>query len=226
VDGTIVVNIPQRMLFFRTGERVFSAPVAVGSRGWPTPVAPFRILEKETDPTWDVPDSIALEARDRGQRLPAKVPPGPNNPLGRHWLGLSIGSVGIHGTNAPASLYGAVTHGCIRVHPDDIALLFELVKVGSPGRTIYEPILLADDGHDVYLEVHPDVYRRTSGSLQDQARLMASSRGLAERIDWARADAVIAARAGIARQVTALPASDTPPRPFSTATCRRSQIQR
>ena len=201
-DGMIIVNIPQRMLFFKAENRLFSAPIAVGSAGWKTPQSPFTILVKETEPTWDVPESIAIEARARGLQLPAKVPPGPGNPLGRHWLGLSIGGIGIHGTNAPSSVYSAVTHGCIRMHPDDIAVLFDLVGQGTPGRSIYEPILLTKDAEEVFLEVHPDVYRRNSLPAMIQVQAMAIRAGLTERIDWTRAEQVAALHHGIARDVT------------------------
>jgi L,D-transpeptidase ErfK/SrfK len=203
LDGVIVVNVPQRMLFFRAEGRAFSAPVAVGSRGWQTPLTPFTIRTKEVDPTWDVPDSIAAEARAKGQKLPAKVPPGPANPLGRYWLGLSIGSVGIHGTNAPASIYGTVTHGCIRMHPDDVAALFSLVEVGSPGVTLYEPILLAEEDGEIYLEVHPDAYRRMAGAPAHSVRAIAAALGITERIDWEEAGRVVQRKAGIARPVAA-----------------------
>jgi len=200
--GAITVNIPQRLLFFGEGERVFHAPVAVGSRGWPTPMTAFTVLVKEVDPTWDVPASIAAEARAKGKILPEKVPPGPANPLGRHWLGLSVGSIGIHGTNAPASIYQSVTHGCIRVHHDDVATLFELVLVGTPGRIVYEPVLLAEAYGDIWLEVHPDVYRRIRMTPAEQVRQAAVDLGLDGRIDWEAAARVVAARHGIARIIT------------------------
>jgi len=202
-EGVILVNVPQRMLFYRTAEEVWSAPVAVGSRAWATPLAPFEVVAREQDPTWDVPESIAAEARAKGQTLPAKIGPGPNNPLGRHWLGLSVGSIGIHGTNAPSSVYRAATHGCIRVHPDDISVLFDRVEVGTRGETIYEPVLLADDGANVFLEVHPDVYRRSRVGVLDEVRALASKAGMLDSIDWARARQVAADREGIARIVTA-----------------------
>lgn len=200
--ATILINVPQRMLFSDAGDRMFHAPIAVGSRGWQTPVAPFTVLLKEADPTWDVPASIAAEARAKGRSLPARVPPGPGNPLGRHWLGLSIGSVGLHGTNAPTSIYQAVTHGCMRMHPDDVAVLFELVEEGTAGAIVYQPILLVEDGGEIWLEVHPDVYRRSRGTPLAQARELAASRSLDGRIDWAIAGRVVAAREGIARVVT------------------------
>jgi L,D-transpeptidase ErfK/SrfK len=203
LDGVIVVNVPQRMLFFRDGNAVFSAAVAVGSRGWQTPLAPFEVRTKETDPTWDVPASIAAEARAKGRDLPSRVPPGPTNPLGRHWLGLTVGSVGIHGTNAPASIYGAVTHGCIRVHPDDVAVLFDLVDIGTPGVIVYEPILLAEENGEIYLEVHPDAYGRLTEPPLQAARSLAAAMGIADRIDWAAAGQVVQRQHGIARPVTA-----------------------
>ena len=130
---SIVVNVPQRMLFAAIGHSVVAYPVAVGRAEWPTPLGEFSIATKETNPSWDVPESIRAEARRAGRSLPARVPPGPNNPLGAYWLGLSAGRVGIHGTNAPRSIYQVITHGCIRLHPDDIAALFGHVRVGARG---------------------------------------------------------------------------------------------
>ena len=209
----LVVNLPQRMLFF-FDRGVVGLPVAVGRRTWPTPIREFRVVTRETDPTWDVPASIREEARQLGRSLPASVPPGPTNPLGRFWIGLTGGAVGVHGTNAPSSIYGAVTHGCVRLHPDDIAWLFPRVQIGMTVRTIYEPVLFADVGGQVFLEVHPDVYRRASISLAS-VRARAADRGLAGRIDWTRAAGVVALHHGIARDVTAgrTDASDEGSRP-------------
>jgi L,D-transpeptidase ErfK/SrfK len=197
----IVVNLPQRMLFFFEREAV-GLPVAVGRRTWPTPASEFRVAMRETDPTWDVPASIRDEARRQGRSLPLSVPPGPTNPLGRFWIGLAGGAIGLHGTNAPSSIYGAVTHGCMRLSPDDIAWLFPRVQIGMTVRTVYEPVLLADVDGRVFLEVHPDVYRRAPISLAS-VRARAADRGLAGRIDWTRAARVVALQHGIARDVTA-----------------------
>jgi L,D-transpeptidase ErfK/SrfK len=207
----IVVNLPQRMLFFFERE-VVGLPVAVGRRTWPTPRGEFRVVARETDPTWDVPASIRDEARRQGRSLPASVPPGPANPLGRFWIGLTGGAIGVHGTNAPSSIYGAVTHGCMRLHPDDVAWLFPRVQIGMTVRTVYEPLLLADVGGQVFLEVHPDVYRRAPISLA-AVRARAAERGLDDRIDWTRAARVVALQHGVARDVTAGP----PARPLTRA---------
>lgn len=211
--GVLVINVPQRMAFLDSGAGVEGYPVAVGRRDWQTPVGPFTIVTAEEDPTWDVPASIQEEARRAGKSLPSKVPPGPDNPLGKFWLGLSVGGVGVHGTNAPGSIYGAVTHGCVRMHPDDIARLFPRLAVGSAGRIIYEPILLAVVDGGIFLEVHRDVYRRVQTEARADARALASILGLNDWVDWDAAERVVEARQGIARPVGRF----REPRPVSRA---------
>lgn len=199
--GVLVINVPQRILFYEIDGTIAALPVAVGQADWRTPLRPFTVVRKETNPTWEVPASIREEARQTGRSLPAVVPPGPNNPLGRFWLGLSIPGVGIHGTNAPASIYRATTHGCIRVGPDDIAWLFPRVELGARGEIIYEPVLLGAIGGDVVLEVHRDVYGLAGGDVHERLRETARLAGLENSIDWQQAAAVLAARHGVARAV-------------------------
>lgn len=199
--GMLVVNVPQRMLFYSGDAGIDGVPVAVGQPGWQTPTQPFTVVIKEIDPSWEVPVSIQEEARRAGKPLPAVVPPGPTNPLGRFWLGLSIPSVGIHSTNAPSSIYRVTTHGCIRVGPDDMARLFPRVPVGTRGVIAYEPVLLAVVGDDVFLEVHPDVYRRLRVDVVTAVRTRAEAAGIEHTIDWTIAERVIRARDGVARSV-------------------------
>jgi L,D-transpeptidase ErfK/SrfK len=198
----LVINVPQRMLFHDAGEMVMGAPLAVGKPSWRTPLGAFTIIAHEEDPTWDVPASIMAEARRAGRQLPASVPPGPSNPLGKYWLGLSIGGVGIHGTNAPSSIYHAVTHGCMRLAAADIATLFARVSPGTAGVIVYEPVLMALDGGEILLEVHPDIYRRVPDAA-GVAHALARSLGVEQDVDWALAGQIIAARHGVARQVSA-----------------------
>jgi L,D-transpeptidase ErfK/SrfK len=197
----VVVNIPQRMVFHRN-ETVTGMPVAVGGPQWATPTGSVTIVTREENPTWDVPRSILDEARRRGRSQPARVPPGPANPLGAFWLGLSLGSIGLHGTNAPTSIYGFVSHGCIRLHPDDIAWLFSRVAIGDRVEVIYEPVLLAAVGSRVFLEVHSDPYRLVAPTLE-RVRDVAAALGLTKRVDWAAARRVTQLRHGVARDVTA-----------------------
>jgi L,D-transpeptidase ErfK/SrfK len=200
----LVVNIPQRMVFHRGADGLtVGYPVAVGRRDWPTPVGTFVVSAMERHPTWNVPPSILEESRRQGRIQRPVVPPGPDNPLGDFWIGLSRTGIGIHATNRPSSIFRAVSHGCIRVHPDDMAQLFARVQPGTPGHIVYEPLLLADTGDKVYLEVHPDVYRRTPEQPRSVAYARAVAAGVADRIDWTFVEAVIAGREGVARDVTA-----------------------
>ncbi len=148
-DG-IVINVPQRMLYlFRQGRLVAHYPVGLGRPDWPTPLGLRHIRSKEIDKDWLVPPSIQEEMRCAGQPVLTRVPPGPDNPLGRHWIGLKPGWWGIHGTNAPASVYDFRSHGCIRLHPDDIADLFDRVALGDPVEIIYQTVLLAQSPEGV-----------------------------------------------------------------------------
>lgn len=200
-EVTLLLNIPQRLLFLRDGTGVRAYPMAVGTSGWPTPAGLFRIIDKETDPTWDVPVSIQEEMRQQGRPVLTRVAPGPDNPLGAYFIRLSFGGIGIHGTNAPASIFQFATHGCVRLSPADIADLYPRVEIGLPGQAIYEPVLLAVIDGRVWLEVHPDVYRRAAAGLKTVTAL-ASALGVRERLDWTLAAEAVRRRAGIAVDVT------------------------
>jgi L,D-transpeptidase ErfK/SrfK len=206
-DAALVINVPQRMLFLVGEQGVVAHPVAVGRASWPTPLGGFTIAVKETNPTWDVPPSIREEARRAGRSLPLKVPPGPNNPLGAHWLGLSVGSIGIHGTNAPRSIYQAVTHGCVRMQADDVADLFGRVQVGMRGNLVYQPLLVLVEGDEVFLEVHRDIYRRGPHDPLAFVKARLGDLGVTDRVDWEAVAGVIHERAGVARGIARRPGS-------------------
>ncbi len=201
--GEIVVNVPQRMAFFEDGERLLAYPIAVGRPTWQTPTGSFTVVRKERDPAWHVPASIRAESARAGHPLPRVVPPGRRNPLGHFWIGSSLAGIGMHGTPVQSSIYQAATHGCLRLQRHAIADLYARVELGTRGRVLYEPILLAASGDEVYIEAHPDVYRRLPVTLHQEARALAAHLGLDRRIDWARADREIDRRAGVARRVEA-----------------------
>ena len=206
LDDGILINIPQRMLFhFSQGELRAAYPVGLGKPTWPTPGGEFEIVSRAKNKTWKVPISIQEEMRREGKVVLEEVPPGPNNPIGAHWLGLSLRGYGIHGTIAPSSVYQFSSHGCIRLHPDDIAELYGQTEVGDSGLLIYQPVLLAvtEDGR-ILLEVHQDIYNKRVDSVQ-MVRDMADGHGLSRNIDWPAAEAVIAAQEGLAREVGRLP---------------------
>ena len=205
-DVIITINVAQRLLFLRDGDRVTAYPITVGTRAWPTPLGPFTIVDKETNPTWDVPVSIQREMERQGKRVITQMPPSPANPLGAHWLRLSFPGVGIHGTNAPETIYRFASHGCIRMHPDDVAAVFDRVAVGARGVSVYQPVIMAVMDSRIWLEAHRDAY----GLAPDRfayVRAVAQHHGLSQAIDWAAVDRVLRALAGRAEDVTR-PATD------------------
>ncbi len=202
-DDGILINVPQRMLFLLRGGRVEAGhPIAAGRPSWRTPLGELEIDERAIDKTWIVPRSIQEEMRREGRPVLTTVPPGPENPLGRHWLGLSRVSCGIHSTNAPESIYSLRTHGCIRLHADDAEALYASVGLGERVRIVYQPVLLAalPDGR-ICLEAHADAYGAAPPAETALDELVAQGE-LADRVDRRRALEVLMAREGIARDVT------------------------
>src|SRR5512139_2778753 len=202
LDDGILINLPQRMLFlFSQGSLAAAYPVGLGKPSWPTPERDFEIISRVKNKPWLVPKSIQEEMRAEGKAVLTEVPPGPDNPLGAHWLGLSLWGYGIHGTIAPASVYHFQSHGCIRLHPDDVAELFDQVRVGTMGRLIYQPVLLAVlEDERILLEVHRDIYNKGIDAAQT-VRDLAEANDLSQNIDWPAVNAVIAAQDGLAREV-------------------------
>jgi len=198
LDHGIVVNVPQRMLFrFSAGHVAAAYPVTVGKRGWATPTGDFTVLNRQVGKTWIVPPSIQAEMLRDGKPVLTEVPAGPDNPLGRHWIGTSLPGIGLHGTNAPTSVYGFRSHGCVRLHPDDIAALFDSTRVGDRGRIVHRPLLLAvaADGR-VWFEANPDVDRPVPGTV-DTVRQMARLQGVGEgEIDWVLVELALKQQAG------------------------------
>ncbi len=152
----LVINLPEFRLyhFIPKTKMVSTYPVGIGDVGWETPVAASHIIYRQVDPTWLVPKSL------RAKYGATTIPPGPNNPLGKYWLGLSLSGYGIHGTNAPWGIGKRVSHGCIRLYPEHIALLFENVSVNTPVEIIYEPVKIGFQDQNIFIEVHPDIYNR------------------------------------------------------------------
>jgi L,D-transpeptidase ErfK/SrfK len=202
----IIINLPQRMLFyFMDGKLISAYPAAVGriAPQWRTPTGHFKIIQLREDPTWHVPASIQREMEQNGKDIEDYVEPGPNNPLGAYWIGLSLGSLGIHSTNSPLGIYGFHTHGCIRLRPENAEALFGSVDIGDQGDIIYEPTLIAhlDDGH-VFLEVNRDSYKHGGFGIE-YVRRVAEANHLSDLIDWPKAQEVTDRAEGIARDVGA-----------------------
>jgi L,D-transpeptidase ErfK/SrfK len=166
----IVVNLPELRLYYfppaKAGEQrvVMTYPVGIGSEGRAIPVALTSVIQKKIDPPWVVPASILAEHEADGDPLPKVVPPGPDNPLGKYALRLGLSSFLIHGTNHPYSVGMRISHGCLRMYPEDIEELFGKVPVGTPVRIIDQPYKAGWQGGILYLEAYPPLAESGYGS--------------------------------------------------------------
>ena len=158
----LVINLPEmRLYYFPKSEKgqkpeVITHPISIGRMDWNTPLGETSIVRKQKDPTWYPPESLKEKAiAEGGPLLPNVVPPGPDNPLGRYELYLGIPSYLIHSTNKPFGVGMRVTHGCIRMYPEDIERLFELIATGTPVQIVNQPIKLGWLGNHLFIELHP-----------------------------------------------------------------------
>ena len=161
----LVINLPEMRLyrFFPRIKMVKTYPVGIGVLGWETPEGVYRVVKHELNPTWAVPPSLQEEYGA------ATIPPGPENPLGGYWIGLSLKRYGIHGTNFPWGVGRLVSHGWIRLYPEHIPKLFKETPVGTPVEIICEPVKIGFRNGKVFLEVHPDPYGKIA-DLEMEAR--------------------------------------------------------
>ena len=161
----IVVNLPEHRLYYypkpKGHERpvVITYPVSIGKMDWRTPLGETHVIAKIKHPAWYPPESVRKEHEENEDPLPKMVPPGPDNPLGDFAMRLAAGggSYMIHGTNNPTAVGMAVTHGCIRMYPEDVAAVFALVPVGTKVRLINEPVKVAVVKGQLLVEAHPPV---------------------------------------------------------------------
>ncbi len=183
----IVVNIPEMRLYLYerskadpTTTLLYTYPVGLGRDDWPTPRAKFRVRGKTINPQWNIPESIRKEhIRERGDDR-TFIPGGAeDNPLGNRRIELTLPSYGIHGTDIPWGVGMLVSHGCIRLYPEDIERLFPRVAVGTAGELTYQPIKIGHKGDQLYLEAHDDIYRLYP-AIFEEARSVLARRGITQ----------------------------------------------
>jgi L,D-transpeptidase ErfK/SrfK len=169
-------------------------PVGIGDEEWNSPVGSFRIIDKRVKPIWYIPPSLISKYH------PVKVvPPGPNNPLGDYFMGIGD-AYGIHGTDNPWSVGRMVTHGCIRLYPEDIEYLFSTVAEGTAVQIVYEPVKIGFLNGSIYVEVHRDIY----GKIPDFNRYgyqKLADLNLMEAVESSRFDAALEKKSGMPVEV-------------------------
>ncbi len=176
----LVLNLPEMRLYYfyeddlEKKPMVKTYPVSVGRMDWKTPLGKARIERKDKDPSWFPPESLKVEAIAAGNPLPDVVPPGPSNPLGGYALRLSIPGYLIHSTNKPYGVGMRVTHGCVRMYPENIEELFPIIPVHTMVQIVNQPIKLGWQNKTLFLEVHPlmDEDQEKNQDLQDMTSTM------------------------------------------------------
>jgi L,D-transpeptidase ErfK/SrfK len=215
----IVLNIPEMRLYYyyptdsvaphkkgkvrpaafsRThAQVVYTFPVGLGRFDWKTPVGNWTIVAKTKDPTWVVPDDIYEEHLERDGEADHLIEGGdPDNPLGHYRLSLSLPLYALHGTNVPWGVGMNISHGCVRLYPEDIERLFYKAKVGTPGRFVYQPVKFGWRGDSLYVEVHDDLYAKFPG-LWNHAAHEVRRLGLEDDVDMGKLEKAVAAKSGV-----------------------------
>lgn len=212
----IVINAPEMRLYYYSAARkgepasvsIFS--VSVGRGEWSTPVTKTRVTGRVKNPVWYPPETIRAEHAARGDKLPKRVEAGPDNPLGQYLLQLGIPSYFIHGTNKKFGIGMQVTHGCIRMYPQDIELLASLVPNGTPVTIVNQVAKAGWLNGELFLEVHPPL--ETAQGAADinptevvRAVVEAAENYPAAVIDWERIDTIIKLSSGLPEKIGYLP---------------------
>ncbi len=208
----IVLNIASKRLFYYPDTAplalpvVITHPIGIGRIGWSTPTGTTKVIAKTANPTWHVPKSVRAEHAALGDPLPEAVPPGPDNPLGKFALRLGMTSYLIHGTNKPNGVGLRVSHGCVRLYPEDIQLLYQSVPIGTPVTIVNQPYLVGSSEGELYLEAHrplEDDQRNLVINLQ--THLIEAARnypGSDDTIDWEKVAQLIQDSRGFPVPVT------------------------
>lgn len=157
----LVVNLAALRVFYfpkrKPGElqTVVTHPIGIGKVGWTTPEGVTKVVSKRKDPIWTPPASVRKEHAERGDLLPKVVPAGPDNPLGVFAMNLGWSGYLIHGTNKPYGVGMRSSHGCLRFYPEDIAILFNDMAVGTKVQVVNQRLTYGWHDGKLYVQVMP-----------------------------------------------------------------------
>jgi L,D-transpeptidase ErfK/SrfK len=189
---------------------VYTFPVGLGRFDWKTPVGDFTVRGKTKNPTWVVPQDIYEEHLERdGEAEHVVSGDDPDNPLGHYRIELTLPEYALHGTNVPWGVGMEVSHGCIRLYPEDIERLFNKVKIGTPGMFVYQPVKFGWRGDALYVEVHEDLYGRYAG-LWNFAQKEAERLGIQDEVDMQKLEKAVEQKTGVPTYIMPGPEPGSP----------------
>ncbi len=178
VHEGVVINVAAMRIFYypphKKGEpqTVYTHPIGIGKVGWKTPEGATTIVSRQKDPVWVPPKSVRDEHAQDGDILPDKVPAGPDNPLGQYMFRLGWPSYLIHGTNKPYGVGMRSSHGCIRLYPEDIAVFFDLIPIGTKVTVVNQPYLFGWRDGTLYLQAYAALEDDSRDLLKNRKRLL------------------------------------------------------
>jgi L,D-transpeptidase ErfK/SrfK len=200
----VVINVPEMRIYYypKNGGSVRTWPIGIGRLEYETPLGKTSVVRKKVGPVWYPTDTIREEYAARGEPLPRMVLPGPDNPLGSHAIYLGLPTYLIHGTNRPYSIGMRVSFGCVRLYPEDIVELYDLVAPGTPVRLVDERVKAGWLADELYLEVHPNPdlpAEEARPSMTDAVRaiIKATPDGQQPPVDWKLVEAALTEANGI-----------------------------
>jgi L,D-transpeptidase ErfK/SrfK len=215
----IVVNIPEMRLYYfpkpKDGEstKVITYPIGIGREGWDTPYVSTKIIQKKVNPSWYPPESIREHYAQEGTILPKIVKAGPDNPLGNYAMRLGLPSYLIHGTNKPYGVGMRVSSGCIRLYPEDIESLFELVTLNTKVRIVNQPYKVGLQGDSIYLEANPfldEDAEMFDGNLTSVVKMLVNLPDeYSYNVNWELAKTIINERKGVPIEIGKVLLSDS-----------------
>ncbi len=208
----LVINLAEMRLYYfpetknNEVKTVSTYPIGIGREGWQTPLGKAKITQKRKNPTWTPPKSIKAEHLANGDPLPDVVPAGPNNPLGDYAMRLSMPGYLLHGTNKPYGVGLRVSHGCIRLYPEDIKQLFGVVPMHAPVEIVYQPYKAAMHEGQLYVEAHEthDDMQTGQNNMTPMVKAVIDARGELADDDWLFAQAMIDHQLGTVQRLGAL----------------------
>jgi L,D-transpeptidase ErfK/SrfK len=197
-EGVVINSAAMRLFYFpkrKAGERqvVYTHPIGIGKVGWKTPEGSTKVMRKTKNPTWRPGPGVRAEHKENGEILPAVVPPGPDNPLGTRAMYLGWPQYLIHGTNKPYGVGLRSSHGCIRLYPEDVESIYEMIQPGEKVTVVNQPFVFGWHEEQLYLQAYdvleddPRDWQKAQKKLISKsfaARIQQQLKSRAEAVNW------------------------------------------